>query len=69
MEAIPEDAEYIGFPAFKFIFSFDPEVAKVRDQQHDGEDPTSEAAELRARLRKREEGRLSLIPSPSLCCV
>jgi hypothetical protein len=30
VEAIPEDAEYIGIPAFRFVFNFDPALAKLR---------------------------------------
>jgi len=52
VEAIPEDAAYIGYPAFKFVFSFDPALAKCR---HDDElVGGSDEAELVQRLRKLE---------------
>jgi hypothetical protein len=52
VEAIPEDAAYIGYPAFKFVFSFDPALGKCR--QDEGLVEGSDEAELVQRLRKLE---------------
>jgi hypothetical protein len=54
VEAIPEDAAYIGYPAFKFVFSFDPALGKCR--QDEGLVEGSDEAELVQRLRKLETG-------------
>ena len=56
VEAIPEDAEYIGFPAFKFVFSFDPALGKLREGNDDQTVPGSDEAKLVKRLRELEAG-------------
>lgn len=57
VEAIPEDAEYIGFPAFKFVFSFDPALGKLRGGNDDQTVPGSDEAKLVKRLRELEAAR------------
>lgn len=78
VEAIPEDAEYIGFPAFKFVFSFDPALGKLRGGNDDQTVPGSDEAKLVKRLRELEAGlthptaaaaAVHVCPSGKCCCL
>ena len=66
VEAIPEDAEYIGFPAFKFVFSFDPALGKLREGNDDQTVPGSDEAKLVKRLRELEAGLPTAHAPPSV---